>query len=57
MRGEDRFGHFELEPRPPADLDPGMLALHKRLAERSARILYRGTGVESFNDPRGVGLR
>jgi hypothetical protein len=57
VRGADRFGHFELEPQPAADLDPGMMALHKRLAERSARILYRGTGVESFNDPRGVGLR
>jgi hypothetical protein len=57
VRGEDRFGHFELEPRPGADLDPGMMALHRRIAERSARILYRGTGVESYNDPRAVGLR
>jgi len=57
VRGADRFRHFELEPQPAADLDPSMMALHKRLAERSARILYRGTGVESFNDPRGVGLR
>jgi hypothetical protein len=57
VRGEDRFGHFELEPRATADLDPGMMALHKRIAEKSARILYRGTGVESYNDPRGVGLR
>ena len=57
VRGEDRFGHFELEPRPTADLDPGMLELHRRIAERNARILYRGTGVESYNDPRGVGLR
>lgn len=57
VRGQDRFGHFELEPRPTADLDPGMMELHKRIAERSARILYRGTGVESYNDPRGVGLR
>jgi hypothetical protein len=57
VRGEDRFGNFELEPLPAADLEPGMMALHRQLAERSARILYRGTGVESFNDPRGVGLR
>jgi len=34
-----------------------MLALHREIAERNARILYRGTGVESFNDPRGAGLR
>ncbi|HEV2548027.1 MAG TPA: phytanoyl-CoA dioxygenase family protein [Stellaceae bacterium] len=57
VRGEDRFGHFELEPHPTTDLDPAMMELHKRIAERNAHILYRGTGVESYNDPRGVGLR
>jgi non-heme Fe2+,alpha-ketoglutarate-dependent halogenase len=57
VRGVDRYGHFELEPRPRVDLDPEMVALHKAIAEKSARILYRGTGVESYNDPRGVGLR
>ena len=57
VRGADRFGHFELEPAPQADLDPAMLELHRRITERNARILYRGTGVESFNDPRGAGLR
>ncbi|HZB93076.1 MAG TPA: phytanoyl-CoA dioxygenase family protein [Stellaceae bacterium] len=57
VRGEDRFGHFAPEPAPPADLDPAMLALHQRITERNAQILYRGTGVASFNDPRGVGLR
>jgi non-heme Fe2+,alpha-ketoglutarate-dependent halogenase len=57
VRGEDRYGHFALEPVPPADLDPAMLELHRRIAARSAEILYRGTGVGSFNDPRSVGLR
>jgi hypothetical protein len=57
VRGEDRFGHFELEPRPQADLQPEMVRLHQEITERNARILYRGTGVESYNDPRGVGLR
>ena len=54
VRGEDRFGHFELEPRPERDLQDDMLALHKRLTERAAEILYRGTGVDNFNDPRAV---
>ena len=54
VRGEDRFGHFELEPRPERDLQEDMLALHKRLTERAAEILYRGTGVGNFNDPRAV---
>jgi len=54
VRGEDRFGHFELEPRPERDMQDEMLALHKRLTERAAQILYRGTGVDNFNDPRAV---
>ena len=57
VRGADRHGNFAPEPVPPADLDPAMLDLHKRIAERNARILYRGTDIASFNDPRGVGLR
>jgi non-heme Fe2+,alpha-ketoglutarate-dependent halogenase len=54
VRGVDRFHHFAPEPRPDRDLAPEMLALHKEIAERSARILYRGTGVASFNDPEAV---
>jgi non-heme Fe2+,alpha-ketoglutarate-dependent halogenase len=57
VRGSDRFHHFELEPRPARDLDPALVALHKEITERNARILYRGTEVKSFNDPRAVGLR
>src|SRR5499427_1909723 len=54
VRGEDRYGHFELEPRPERDMQEDMLALHRRLTERAAQILYRGTGVDNFNDPRAV---
>jgi non-haem Fe2+, alpha-ketoglutarate-dependent halogenase len=54
VRGEDRFGHFELEPRPERDMQDDMLALHHRLTERAAQILYKGTGVDNFNDPRAV---
>jgi non-heme Fe2+,alpha-ketoglutarate-dependent halogenase len=57
VRGDDRYGHFAPEPRPGSDLAPDMLALHREIAERNARLLYRGTGVESFNDRRGIGLR
>jgi hypothetical protein len=48
VRGEDAFGHFELEPRPTADLDPAMLALHADISDRQAGILYRGTARTSF---------
>jgi hypothetical protein len=54
VRGEDRFHHFEHEPRPRVDMDPEMLALHRQIAERNAKILYRGTGVASFNDPAAI---
>src|SRR3954447_6203262 len=52
VRGVDRFGNFALEPRPRTDMDPDLVALHKQIAERNARILYRGTDVASFNDPQ-----
>jgi len=48
VRGEDGFGHFELEPRPDADLDPAMLTLHAEISDRQAKILYRGTMRTSF---------
>lgn len=48
VRGTDGFGHFELEPRPDADLEPSMLALHAEISDRQARILYRGTPKTSF---------
>jgi non-heme Fe2+,alpha-ketoglutarate-dependent halogenase len=54
VRGEDRFHHFELEPRPTRELAPDFLALHKKIAERNARILYRGTEVKSYNEPTAI---
>jgi non-haem Fe2+, alpha-ketoglutarate-dependent halogenase len=54
VRGADRYGHFELEPRPQHDMQEDMLALHRRLTGRAAQILYRGTEVDNFNDPRAV---
>ena len=54
VRGSDRYGHFEPEPAPAAEMAPEMLALHKRLTERSAQILYRGTGVASYNEPAAI---
>lgn len=57
VRGEDRFHHFEHEPRPARDMDPAFVALHKRIAERNARILYRGTDVTSYNDARALPQR
>ena len=54
VRGVDRHRHFEPEPRPQSDMDPAFVALHKQIAKRNAEILYRGTGVQGFNDPRSL---
>lgn len=54
VRGADHFHHFAHERRPKIDMDPEMLALHREIAERNAKILYRGTGVTSFNDPVAI---
>jgi hypothetical protein len=54
VRGVDVHHNFEHEPRPARDMDPEFVALHQAIAERNAKILYRGTGVESYNDPRAL---
>jgi non-heme Fe2+,alpha-ketoglutarate-dependent halogenase len=57
VRGVDEHGNFELEPAPTGDLEPRMLAYHGDVTARNAKILYRGTKVESFNAPGAVGVR
>jgi len=54
VRGEDQYHHFELEPRPTQELAPEFIALHKKIAERNAQILYRGTEVKSYNEPAAI---
>ena len=48
VRGRDTFGHFDLEPRPEADLSPDMLARHAEISDRQALILYKGTDRTRF---------
>lgn len=55
VRGTDTFNTFEHEPVPVADMQPDMVALHKAIAERNARILYRGTTIRSYNDAAAKG--
>src|SRR5215212_3331822 len=45
---------FTIEPRPTRDMDPDFVKLHKEIAERNAKILYRGTAVKSYNDPAAL---
>ncbi|MGE0800627.1 MAG: phytanoyl-CoA dioxygenase family protein [Lautropia sp.] len=55
VRGVDRFNTFEHEPVPTGNQQPEMVALHKAITERNARILYRGTPVQSYSDPAARG--
>lgn len=48
VRGEDRFGHFELERRPRADFDPEAVAYQAAVLERLNGIAYvapKGSGA------------
>src|SRR4029079_18894225 len=54
VRGVDEHHHFELEPRPTRDMDPAFLELHRKIADRNAQILYRGTQVKSYDDPKAL---
>lgn len=52
VRGVDTYRHFLAEHPPAADLSPEARAHHAESVARSARILYRGTGVERRRPPR-----
>lgn len=44
VRGRDRFGHFELETPPVADMDPAAIAEHDRVNALRQAVLYRDAG-------------
>ena len=54
VRGVDEHHHFALEPRPATDMDPTFVEMHRKITERNAQILYRGTQVKSYNDPKAL---
>ena len=47
VRGTDRFGYFEHEPRPAEDFDPLTVEFHRHSEEARRRILYHGTGWDT----------
>jgi non-haem Fe2+, alpha-ketoglutarate-dependent halogenase len=55
VRGTDTHNYFEHEPLPKGELDPEMVALHKDITEKNAKILYRGTKIGSYEDPAAKG--
>ena len=42
VRGTDRFGYFDLETAPEADLHPDAVARHAAIVDRQLKILYAG---------------
>lgn len=42
VRGEDRHGHFELEPEPRCDFDPPAVKMHRRADEAQRKVYYEG---------------
>ncbi len=47
VRGEDRYNNFDHAPRPPADLDPEVMAYHARSARALRDIVYNGADSSS----------
>lgn len=45
VRGEDRCGHFELEPEPACDFDPAAVELHRKADEAQRKVYYAGAKV------------
>jgi ectoine hydroxylase-related dioxygenase (phytanoyl-CoA dioxygenase family) len=48
VRGEDRYGHFDLESDPVAELDEAALAAHEDAVARQVAALYSGTDRQAF---------
>ena len=42
VRGEDRFGHFELSPAPRFDFDPIAMAHHRQATDAMRSLLFQG---------------
>lgn len=42
VRGVDRHGHFDPEPRPGADFEPSQLVLQAAIEERRMAVLFQG---------------
>ena len=44
VRGEDRFGNFDLQPSGTGMLEPADVARHRDIRDRRRKVLYRETG-------------
>ena len=49
VRGVDTYQTFTHEPRPSIDMAPEFVALHQAITDKSAKILYKDTKVNSYD--------
>jgi len=49
VRGIDTFNTFVHEPKPSIEMEPAFVELHQTITEKSAKILYKGTKVDSYD--------
>lgn len=54
VRGTDRFGNFELETAPEADLHPDAVARHAAVLDRQLAIVYRGAARKGKLGPQAA---
>lgn len=54
VRGTDRFGNFELETAPEADLHPDAVARHAAVLDRQLAIVYRGAAQKGKLGPQAA---
>ena len=54
VRGEDRYGHFELETPPTADMHPDAVALHDRITRTREGFIYQGTEKGAHREKDGA---
>jgi phytanoyl-CoA dioxygenase PhyH len=45
VRGQDRYHHFSLEPRPARDFDPEVSESYRKIMANNAKVLFRGTAA------------
>ena len=50
VRGVDKYHHFDLEPRPKADMDQAAVAAHIDSIRRQAKSLYSGSDRKDFGE-------
>jgi non-heme Fe2+,alpha-ketoglutarate-dependent halogenase len=49
VRGVDTFNTFAHEPNPSQEMEPAFVEMHRQITEKSAKILYKGTKVDSYD--------